>query len=491
MLNTQRELNFSPYAELYDKLIPVNHLFRKINELIDFSFILEELKHTYCLDNGRTAEDPIRMFKYLLLKCINPLSDRDLVERARYDLSYKYFLKINPEDEVIDSSSLSKFRKLRLKNTELLDMLIEKTVQIALDKGLIQSRSIIVDATHTKSRYTRHSIREVLQEQSKRLRKAVYNLDEKTKDQMPCKNTEDNIEKEITYCERLIHIVEQMPVVPNMPDVKEKLNLLKETMEDTKEELYTSKDVDAKVGYKTKDSSFFGYKTHIAMTPERIICAATITSGEKADGKELPELVKKSRKAGIKIENVIGDAAYSGKDNLTLASEKDKYGKENYKLVSKLNPNITEGCRKDDHGFIYNKDADMMQCKAGYLAVRKAVTGKKNEGVNQSLTYYFDIKKCKQCPFRKGCYKEGAKSKTFSVTIKSDEHKKQMEFQKTEYFKEMSKERYKIEAKNSELKNVHGYDISIGNGIYGTKIQGACAIFVTNLKRILTLLEQQ
>lgn len=69
-----------------------------------------------------------------------------------------------------------------------------------------------------------------------------------------------------------------MPVVPNLPAVKEKLNLLKETVEDTKEELYKSKDADAKTGYKTKDSSFFGYKTHIGMTPERIITAATITS---------------------------------------------------------------------------------------------------------------------------------------------------------------------------------------------------------------------
>ena len=53
-----------------------------------------------------------------------------------------------------------------------------------------------------------------------------------------------------------------------------------------------------------------------------------------------------------------------------------------------------------------------MQCSAGELAVRKAVT-------NQSQTYYFDIEKCKQCPHREGCYKEGAKSKTFSVTLKS------------------------------------------------------------------------
>ena len=490
MINNQEQLNFSPYVDLYEKLIPKDHFFRQVNELVDFSFIAEELKSKYTLDNGRPAEDPVRMFKYLLLKCINPMSDADLVERALYDLSYKYFLGINPEDDVIDSSSLSKFRKLRLKDTELMDMLIEKTVRIAIEKGIIKANTIIVDATHTKSRYNSHPIREVLQVQSKNLRKAVYALDEKTKEMMPIKNTEDSIEKEIEYCEQLIKIIEAMPVVPKMPAVKEKMNLLKETMEDTKEELYVSKDEDAKTGHKTKDTSFFGYKTHIAMTPERIICAATVTSGEKPDGNELPALVEKSRKAGVEVENVVGDAAYSGKENIKLAKQKDANGKENFKLISKLNPVITNGHKRKVEGFVYNKDADMMQCKAGELAFRKAVTGKKNRGKNRSLTYYFDVKKCRSCPYKNGCYSEGSKLKTFNVTIKSDEHKRQEEFQQTDYFKRLSKERYKIEAKNSELKNVHGYYVSVGNGIYSTRIQGACAIFVTNLKRINLLLQE-
>ena len=67
------------------------------------------------------------------------------------------------------------------------------------------------------------------------------------------------------------------------------------------EHLETSKDEDAKTGHKTADTSFFGYKTHIAMTEERIITAATITSGEKIDGKELPKLVQKSKAAGIRV----------------------------------------------------------------------------------------------------------------------------------------------------------------------------------------------
>lgn len=59
---------------------------------------------------------------------------------------------MSPEEDVINPSSLTKFRKLRLKDTDLLNLLITKTVSIAIEKGVIRSKSIIVDATHTLSR---------------------------------------------------------------------------------------------------------------------------------------------------------------------------------------------------------------------------------------------------------------------------------------------------------------------------------------------------
>ena len=97
-------------------------------------------------------------------------------------------------------------------------------------------------------------------------------MDEKTKNMLPAKNEEDSIEKEVEYCERLLKTIEGMPVVPNLP---------------------------------------------------RIITAATITSGEKPDGKELPELVEKSRKAEMTVENVIADRTYSGKDNTGFVCNKN------------------------------------------------------------------------------------------------------------------------------------------------------------------------
>lgn len=67
-------------------------------------------------------------------------------------MSFKYFLDMTPEESVINPSSLCKFRHLRLKDTDLLDLLIGRTVSLAIEKGIIKTKSIIVDATHTLSR---------------------------------------------------------------------------------------------------------------------------------------------------------------------------------------------------------------------------------------------------------------------------------------------------------------------------------------------------
>jgi len=482
MLLKQQTIQFSAHSTLYDLIVPKENILRKINDLIDFSFIYEELLNKYCTTNGRMAESPVRMFKYLLLKTIYTISDVDVVERSRYDMSFKYFLDMNPEDDVINPSSLTKFRKLRLKDTDLLNLLINKTVTIAIEKGIIRSKSIIVDATHTLSRSNPFLTIDVLRERSKLLRKTIYTFDDQFKERMPQKNTENDLEKELVYCKELEKRIENEPSISSIPAVKEKLNLLKETVEDTQENLTLSKDTDAKIGHKSAESSFFGYKTHLAMTEERIITAAVVTSGEKGDGPELPKLIEISQENGIDIDTIIGDAAYSGKENLKITSE------QNIKVVAKLNPSITQGNRKDADKFDYNKDADRFVCPAGHLAIKKARGGSKNIGTNQVDTYYFDVEKCKSCPLKNGCYKEGAKTKTYSVSIKSELHQDQMFFQETEYYKEKAKHRYKIEAKNSELKNVHGYDRAISYGINNMQMQGAIAIFTVNLKRILKLM---
>ena len=68
------------------------------------------------------------------------------------------------------------------------------------------------------------------------------------------------------------------------------------------------------------------------MTQERIITAAVVICGEKGDEPELPKLLEISQENGIDVDAIIGDAAYSGKENLKIVSE------QNIKVVAKLNP---------------------------------------------------------------------------------------------------------------------------------------------------------
>lgn len=498
--------DFSEYEALYKILIKDDNIWKQMNDLIDFSFVYDLLKDSYSSTMGRTAEDVVRMFKYLLLKQYYKLSDVGLVERTLTDLSFKYFLGYKPEEtKLIDPSLLTVFRRERItkyetdetgkrvkvkdSSEELMNQLIGKTVELAIEKGIIQSKiKIAVDSTHTHAMFSHISPRQALINESKKLRKAIYQIDESYKDKMPKKRESTGLlEDEIQYIKELLEIVESDARFTTLPETKEKISYLKEIMNDTETELEYSKEQDAKVGHKTADTSFFGYKTHIAMDEEtRIITSATITSGEKHDGKELKKLIEKTEETGVEVEAVIGDGAYSEEENLKYCEEKG------IKNVSKLSRTVLYGNRRKDDEFSYNKDAGMMVCPAGHMAIKKThQKGNKNNNYSEVDNYFFDVEKCKYCKQREGCYKSGAKSKSYSVIIKKDIHNKQKEYMETEEFKEIYKERYKIEAKNSELKGAHGYDQANACGIGGMTIQGATTLFLVNMKRIIKLLEEK
>ena len=502
MLKENNQLSFclSSHASLFDVLIEKDNFWRQLKDMVDFSFVYDELKEKYSSTMGRKAEDVIRMFKYLLLKNYYKLSDRDLVARTKTDMLFKYFLDYSPEEiNLIDPSLLTVFRRERLSNkeneeetsTNLMDKLISKTVEIALEEGVIEVKNkIIQDSTHTNAMYQHISPREELIKQAKELRKSIYKIDETMHDKMPKKRESTGLlEDQIKYTKELLDLVKDDARFTTIPAINEKINMLEETMNDTEFEIEYSKDKDAKVGHKTADTSFFGYKTHIAMTPERIITAAVVTTGEKHDGKQLQKLVEKSQANGIEVEAVIGDGAYSEKENIEYCEE------NNIKLASKLSKFVTHGNSQRNNNFEYNKDAGMYVCKAGHMAIKKQKQkirdSNNKELVTEVESYFFNIEKCKHCPYKEGCYKEGSKTKTYSVTLKNDVHIKHMDYMETEEFKELYSERYKIEAKNSELKSNFGYDTANACGKNGITIQGASALFLVNIKRIIKLKKEK
>ncbi|WP_444861123.1 hypothetical protein [Streptococcus suis] len=100
----------------------------------------------------------------------------------------------------------------------------------------------------------------------------------------------------------------------------------------------------------------------------------------------LKDLYEKTLQNDVPVEIIIGDAAYSGKENIKLVR------KENVHFVSKLNPSVSKGYRKEGDCFEHNKDAGLFVCPQRHMAVRKARTGKKHQNSNQVITQYFVVK---------------------------------------------------------------------------------------------------
>ena len=77
-------------------------------------------------------------------------------------------------------------------------------------------------------------------------------------------NEDNDLGHELEYTHSLLNAVSSNAVLSAVPKIKERLNMLKEVVEDVEDYYTTSKDTDARVGHKSEDDSFFDYKTHIA-----------------------------------------------------------------------------------------------------------------------------------------------------------------------------------------------------------------------------------
>ncbi|NEW09770.1 transposase [Paenibacillus sp. SYP-B3998] len=210
-------------------------------------------------------------------------------------------------------------------------------------------------------------------------------------------------------------------------------------------------DPDARFGWKSATTFFFGYKESIAMTEDGIITAMKVEPGNASDPKAFPDLMKQTAETGLVVKEVLADRAYGSFTNLKLLA------KDEITPTIKLNAMMLYGHQDEQkEKFLYHKDSESVECPAGHHSTRKAKMGRKNGNECQRLTFFFDVDKCSTCPLQEGCYKPGSKSKTYSVPIVPDFKQNAVEYHESEAFKKRYKMRYKIEQKNNELKTHHG-----------------------------------
>ena len=107
----QREFGPKLYYQFsLERLIPDDHLLRRIAERVDFSFI-RTLCRPYYSHTGQPSVDPVVLFKLLLVGYLYGItSERRLAEEVRLNLAYRWFLGYDLDESTPDHSVLSKLR---------------------------------------------------------------------------------------------------------------------------------------------------------------------------------------------------------------------------------------------------------------------------------------------------------------------------------------------------------------------------------------------
>lgn len=144
----QQEIEFV----FIEDLIPKDHLLRKINKAIDFSFIREKTQHLYCDNNGRPAVDPEVLFKMLFIGYLYGIrSERQLVRDIQVNVAYRWFLKYSLTDKIPDASTISQNRRRRFSETDICQEIFDEIVRQAISLGLADGKSLYTDSTHLKA----------------------------------------------------------------------------------------------------------------------------------------------------------------------------------------------------------------------------------------------------------------------------------------------------------------------------------------------------
>jgi len=132
-----------------ERRIPADHLLRRVNPIVTrvLANLREKLARFYS-DIGRPSIDPELMIRMLIVGyCYGIRSERRLCEEVELHLAYRWFCRLDLDDQVPDHSTFSVNRHGRFRDSDILRHVFEAVVRACMDAGLIKGEGFAVDAS--------------------------------------------------------------------------------------------------------------------------------------------------------------------------------------------------------------------------------------------------------------------------------------------------------------------------------------------------------
>src|SRR6201987_1846144 len=168
------------YRVNLDKRVRSDHPLRRINVVLDLSFVREQVAHTYGRKGNKSVPPEVILRMMVLLFLDDIKSERELMRIIPERLDYLWFLGYGLDDEIPDHSVLSKARKRWGKEVFL--SLFSRVVHQCVEAGLVAGNKIHVDASLVDANASLHSVKpleaQVLSAIERTAREQLQKLDE-------------------------------------------------------------------------------------------------------------------------------------------------------------------------------------------------------------------------------------------------------------------------------------------------------------------------
>ncbi|MFY0804151.1 IS1182 family transposase [Peribacillus frigoritolerans] len=423
-----------------DQLVPLNHLVRKMEAAIDFTFIYDLVKEMYS-EVGRPSIDPVILVKLTFIQYTFGIrSMRKTIEEVETNMAYRWFLGYGFHDKVPHFSTFGKNYERRFKDTDLFEQIFYRILMTAANKKLISAEHVFVDSTHVKAsankrKFEKKIVRKETRAYQGRLQEEI-NQDRENHGKKPFPS--DKFDKEET----------------------------KEIKEST---------TDSESGYYVKDerTKQFAYSFHAAADRNGFVLGTIVTPGNIHDSQILEPLVEQVIEKVGKPEAVAADAAYK-----TPAITSYLFNKEIIPALPYTRPRTKEGFfRKQD--YVYDEHFDCYLCPSGEL-LKYSTTNK--EGYRE---YKSPKHTCATCSFLSQCTESKDHQKVvtrhiWQTHVEEADHLRHHQDVKTIY----AKRKETIERVFADAKEKHGMRWTTLRGLKKLSMQAMLTFAAINLKKM-------
>lgn len=373
---------YGPFRGAIEKL-PKNEPLIRIKQKFDLLIekIDPKIATYYSPNEGRPSYHIKKILGMLFIQRTYRInSDRVIHRLCLTDALFRWFIGCDSFNEPIpDDTTLVKFRK-RLGEHGFKEI-FDELVKMAKKEGVIGNFRII-DATHMLSvgrrlgviNFIRKGITKIIKEIATKNNEIAHKLKEKYK-RVKVKTCSEAKKLGKNFIKEVVKLKE-------LPDkAKEIIDIMRLGING--EPMVNYQDPDARIGHKSKEFSFGGYKAEILCTGDGLITSFRAVPGNVNEGADISPLIEEDKRKGIKPKEVVGDAYYWGAKNLHYLLRENIKGHFPKKLgSSEIDKFVCVG--------------DKFKCPMGKLSLGKIFQ-------ENGELHYWSVNDCKGCSIKERC----------------------------------------------------------------------------------------